>query len=105
MSERPYEIFRTDKTEEQLADILAYLEKTAGNKTVLNLIDQHEQAFAHLSRFPYLGVAPRRRTLAGRGYRMLVVGRYLLFYKVDEARRRIIVYGVFHGAQDYEKWL
>ena len=36
---------------------------------------------------------------------MLVVGDYLIFYKVYDAERHIVVHGFFHGARDYEAWL
>lgn len=100
-----YEIYRTDKAEEQLVDILAYVGEVAGRKAALDLLDRFERAFSDVARYPYLGVMARSRTLGRRGYRMLVVGRHLVFYKVDEAHRRVVVHGIFHGARDYEKWL
>lgn len=52
-----------------------------------------------------MGLVPRRRSLARRGYRMIAVDDYPISYKVYGAERHIVVHGFFHGARDYEAWL
>ena len=102
----PFTVNRADIVESQLADITSYLvARTGSTRAALDVLGRLEMAFENLARFPYLGVVPRRPSLSRRGYRMLVVGRYLVFYKVREDCREIMVYGIFHGAQDYESWL
>ena len=48
-------------------------------------------AFPLVPRFEHLGI--RRR----------VIGKYLIFYRVDE--QTVSVIHVLHGAQDYASWL
>ena len=49
------------------------------------------------------GAAPRDPTLRGQGYRFLVHGRHLIFYKVLRAQVR--VYRVVDGRRAYRGWL
>ena len=98
-------VLRADTADAQLADIVSYVAEVAGKRSAFNLLDRLEEACGSPGRFPRLGLVPRRRSLARRGYRMLVVGDYLIFYKVYDAERHIVVHGFFHGARDYEAWL
>lgn len=49
------------------------------------------------------GSAPRDPALRGRGYRFLLHGRHLIFYKVLRAQVR--VYRVVDGRRAYRGWL
>lgn len=100
-----YQVLRTDKADRQIRDEVLYLRDVSGTSTALALLERVESASGILAAFPFSGVVPRTPALARRGYRMLVVGKYLLFYKVDEAGGRVTVYGFFHQRQDYQAWL
>ena len=101
--EEPYEVLRAQTAEDQLRDIVLYLRDVSGsNDPALRLLDRVEQAMTLLSSFPRLGVVPGSPALAQRGYRMLVVGEYLVFYRVDDELRRVIVVGFFYKSRDYE---
>lgn len=104
--EEPYEVLRAQTAEDQLRDIVLYLRDVSGGSgPALRLLDRFERATTFLSSFPKLGVVPGSPALARRGYRMLVVGEYLVFYRVDDELRRIIVVGFFHKSRDYERLL
>lgn len=104
--EEPYEVLRAQTAEDQLRDIVLYLRDVSGsNGPALRLLDRIERAMTLLSSFPRLGAAPGSPALAQRGYRMLVVGECLVFYRVDDELRRIIVVGFFHKSRDYERLL
>ena len=47
--------------------------------TLLNEIDA---AILHLEEFPDMGVTPKNRRLANKGYKILIVNTYLVFYVV-----------------------
>ena len=101
--EEPYEVLRAQAAEDQLRDIVLYLvDVSGGNGPALRLLDRIERAMTLLSSFPRLGVVPSSPALSQRGYRMLVVGEYLVFYRVDDELRRVIVVGFFYKSRDYE---
>lgn len=52
----------------------------------LTLADKIEAELAKLATDPYLGKIPQDTHLAQLGYRVLVVGDYLLFYKIKSRR-------------------
>ena len=104
--EEPYKVLRAQTAEDQLRDLVLYLRDVSGsNGPALRLLDRFERAMTLLSSFPRLGVVPGSPALAQRGYRMLVVGEYLVFYRVDDGLRRIIVVGFFYKSRDYERLL
>ena len=104
--EEPYEVLRAQSAEDQLRDIVLYLRDVSGsNGPALRLLDRFERAMTLLSSFPRLGVVPSSPALSQHGYRMLVVGEHLVFYRVNDELRRIIVVGFFYKSRDYERLL
>ena len=97
-----YRIERTDKANDQLFDILTYIADDSGNvDTALHYLDKLEKAILNLHDFPYVGVQPRYSTLKKQGYRVLIVERHLIFYKVDEARTLVTIYAVVDARREY----
>ena len=96
-----YQIERTAKAEEQLYHIIMYREALAGANSALELLEQLETGIARLSEFPESGSPPRYSALRARGFRVLIVGKYLVFYKADRERKTVTVYAVVDGRRDY----
>ena len=56
-----YKIIRTDKTDEQLRDIIFYIAEDSGSiDTTLNYLDKVETEIGHLEEFPMSGSKPKR---------------------------------------------
>ncbi len=97
-----YRIERTAKTEEQIRDIVLYrAEITSSIDSALGLLDKLETGINTLSRFPESGAQPRYRALRARGFRVLIVDKYLVFYKVDHGQSLVTIYAVVDGRRDY----
>lgn len=97
-----YEIFRTDKANDQLHAIIRYIAEDSGSVDVaLRQLDELEKAIRNLETTPYLGSTPRYAILKRQGYRVLIVGRYLVFYKVDEEAKRVVTYAVVDARREY----
>ena len=97
-----YQIRRTDKAEEQLREIIFYIADDSGSVDIaLNYLDKIESAVKNLEEFPYSGSIPKYTTLRRQGYRVLAVERHLVFYKIDEAEKIVIIYAVVDQRQDY----
>lgn len=76
---RKYLINIIAAAEQDLAGIIEYIAND--NPTAaLKLVDEIQESILRLEDFPLSGVTPRNRRLARRGYRMLIVGSYLIFY-------------------------
>ena len=67
------------------------------------LLDKIDREVSRLSRFPLLGVVPRDERLQKRGYRVLIVDDYLIFYVFKGGS--VKVRRVIHGARRYDTLL
>lgn len=98
----PYKIERTDKANEQLRDIVLYRAEVTGNvDDGLELLDELEKQINLLASFPDSGAPPRYAALRARGYRVLIVEKQLVFYKVNRKTKTIVVHAVVDGRRDY----
>jgi toxin ParE1/3/4 len=50
---------------------------------------------------PYIGTEPKYNILKRQGYLVLILDKDLVFYKVDDDKRQVIVYAVVDQRQDY----
>ena len=50
---------------------------------------------------PYLGTIPRYPVLKRQGYKVLILEKDLIFYKINDDKREIIIYAVVDQRQDY----
>ena len=67
----------------------------------LNQLDFIESSVIKLKDYPKLGSVPRYQILKNQGYRSLIIQGYLIFYKVFEEERKIVLYSIFPDKQNY----
>ena len=48
------------------------------------------------------GSVPRYSVLRKQGYRVLVIERHLVFYKVNESEKIVTIYAVVDGRREYK---
>lgn len=97
-----YNIVRTDKADEQLREIIFYIADDSGSIDIaLNYLDKIEKAINRLEDFPMSGSVPRYSILRKQGYRVLIVERHLIFYKIDEDKKEIIIYAIVDSRREY----
>ena len=97
-----YKIVRTDKADEQLMEITFYIAEDSGSIDIaLNYLDKIEAAINDLEDFSMSGSIPRYSILRKQGYRVLIVERHLIFYKVDDNKRTVIIYAIVDGRREY----
>ncbi len=81
---------------------LVHLE-LVGPDSAREIIDRIYDALEKLQAHPQLGIACRDKQLASQGYRMLICGYYLCFYRL--IADTIFVYHIVDGRADYPKLL
>ena len=97
-----YRILRTAKADEQIRDIVFYRREVTGSAdSALSLLDKLEEGIWQLSVFPDSGAPPRYAALRARGFRVLIIEKHLVFYKVDHESETVTVYAVVDGRRDY----
>lgn len=98
-----YRIVRTDKADEQLREIIFYIADDSGSVDIaLGYLEKLEKAMNRLTDFPMSGNIPRYSILRKQGYRVLTVERHLVFYKIDETKKEVIIYAVVDGRREYK---
>lgn len=65
-------------------------------QAALRLMTRLQEKCPSLAEFPFMG----RRF--GDSYRVIVSGRYLVFYRVDEGGERVVIVAILHGARHYD---
>lgn len=100
-----YNIVRTDKSEEQLREIIFYIADDSGSTDIaLNYLDKIEKAIKNLEEFPFSGNIPRYSILRKQGYQILVE-KHFVFYKVNNKTKVVTIYAVVDGRQEYKNLL
>lgn len=96
-----YTVVRTDTADEQIRKIILYINENFGSEVALQKLDELEESIFHLGDHPDIGIIPRYGILRRQGYKVLVLEKNLVFYKVDEERKRVVIYAVVDQRQDY----
>ena len=96
-----YNIVRTDTADAGLRKIILYIAQNFGNDVALKKLDEIEDQIQQLGDNPDLGINPRYLVLKRQGYKVLVLEKDLVFYKVNEARKEVTIYAVVDQRQDY----
>lgn len=97
-----YKLLRTDKADDQLRDIIYYIAADSGIDIALKYLDTLEEAINRLQEFPNSESIPRYSILKKQGYRVVIVGNHLVFYKVDEDNKLVIIYAIVDGRMEYK---
>lgn len=101
-----YKIIRTEKADEQLRQIIFYIANDSGSiEIALNYLEKIEKAIKRLEDFPLSDSVPRYSILRKQGYRVLIVEKHLIFYKVNNNENVVVIYAVVDGRQEYRELL
>ena len=105
MDDDIYYLNYTPLAREDMLDILMYIsEELDAPQSAERILDKIESDLGRLRDNPYIAPVARDDYLASQGFRMLVSGKYLAFYKVYDTARTVIVYRVVYGKRNLE-WL
>lgn len=96
-----YKIIRSELVDNQIRSIILYIAESFGGDAAINALNELEHEINLLSDKPYLGVVPHDTTLRRCGYRVLVLKKNLVFYKVDESHNLIEIHAVVDQKMDY----
>jgi len=94
-----YSVIFTRSAEDDLdaiAEFIARDNPRAAHEWIATIKDRIDSLSSHPER-------NRRRPQLGRGYRILVVGTYLVVYRIE--RDSVYVMRVFQGSRDYGRFL
>lgn len=96
-----YSVIRTDVADSQIRNIILYIAEKFGNDAALEKLENLEKSILALGDNPNVGAEPRYLVLKRQGYKVLILEKDLIFYKVNERKKEVIVYAVADQRQDY----
>ena len=79
-----YKVMRTDTADAGIRKIILYVAQNFGNKVALEKLDEIEKRIIELGEDPYIGTSPRYLVLKRQGYKVLILDKDLVLYKIDE---------------------
>lgn len=97
-----HKIVRTEQADYQLRKSILYIAENAGDiEVALRYLSKVEKAIKRLEEFPNSGSYPRLSTLKRQGYRMLIVEKHIIFYKVDTKQLLVTIYAIVDNRREY----
>ena len=90
---------------EDLDEIFAYIATELQEpNAAMNLINEMEAAILKIPEFPYKWPIARDAILANKGYRMLPVENFAVFYFVDSEKEIVSIRRILYGKRNF-RWL
>ncbi|RRD94611.1 type II toxin-antitoxin system RelE/ParE family toxin [Clostridiales bacterium COT073_COT-073] len=92
---------RTELADSQIRHIILYLAEVFGSQVALQELQEMEESILTWEENPYIGSIPQYPVLKRQGYRVLILKKNLVVYKINEEGKEVILYAVVDGRQDY----
>ncbi|MBI4371524.1 MAG: type II toxin-antitoxin system RelE/ParE family toxin [Elusimicrobia bacterium] len=86
------------RAETDLVQIYDYIRRDSPAHAA-DWLDALDKTLSRLADFPHSGAVPRDQRLTSRSYRVVIIGEYLAFYRLQG--RRIEIHRVLHGRRRY----
>ena len=74
-------------------------------QAIRSFVKDFGEVLLRLEETPTIYGYSRDEVLRQREYRKFLIGRYVAFFKIDELRNTVEIYRIFHGTQNYTKYL
>lgn len=100
---RAYRLDILPPAQAELEEIAQIHLALSGPKAARDITDKIYAAMDQLTLFPLSGPAVRDEQLGAAGYRYILAGKYLIFYR--PLGDSVVIYHIAHGATDYPKLL
>ena len=85
-----YKVVRTETADAQIRKIILYVAENFGKEVALEKLEELEQNLLDLGLYPQKGVEPRYLVLKRQGYKVLILEKNLVFYKINEEKKEYL---------------
>ncbi len=96
-----YTVLKTDTADSLIRNIVLYVAEQFGNEVALEKLNELEESILKLGDNPYIGTEPRYTVLKRQGYKVLILKKDLVFYKINEDEKEVVIYAVVDQRQSY----
>ena len=101
-----YNVVLLPAAEDDYQEILRYFERQFDSQQAIrSFVKDFGEVLLRLEETPTIYGYSRDEVLRQREYRKFLIGRYVALFKIDELRNTVEIYRIFHGTQNYTKYL
>lgn len=83
-----FNVIRTDVADAGIRKIILYIAQSFGNDVALQKLDKIERRILEPGSDPYIGTDPRYLVLKRQRFKILILEKDLVFYKIDEDNKK-----------------
>lgn len=84
-----------------MTEIISSFVMLGSKQGAIRIKDKMNSAVGQILHFPYSGITVPELKMSKMGFRMVVVEKYLMFYKIFEDEKKVIFYRVLNGRTNY----
>ncbi len=84
-----------------LTEIISSFIMLGSKKGAIRIKEKINKAVKLVAAFPYSGVVVPEEKLEKSGYRMIIIEKYLMFYRIFEDEHKVVFYRILNGARNY----
>lgn len=100
-----YNVIMLPAAEDDYGEILLYFEKQFDSKQAIQtFVKDFGEVLSRLVENPNIYGYSRDEGLRQRGYHKFLIGKYVALFKIDEQKKLVEIYRIFHGSQNYAKY-
>jgi plasmid stabilization system protein ParE len=101
-----YNVVLLPAAEDDYQEILRYFERQFDSQQAIrSFVKDFGEVLLRLEENPTIYGYSRDEVLRQREYTKFLIGRYVALFKIDEPRNTVEIYRIFHGTQNYTKYL
>ena len=101
-----YNVILLPAAEDDYQEILQYFERQFDSQQAIrSFVKDFGEVLLRLEETPTIYGYSRDEVLRQREYRKFLIGRYAALFKIDEPKNTVEIYRIFHGTQNYTKYL
>lgn len=84
-----------------MTEIISSFVMLGSKQGAVRIKDKMNSAAEQIMHFPYSGITVPEPKMSKVDFRMVIVEKYLMFYKIFEDEKRVIFYRVLNGRANY----
>ena len=101
-----YNVIMLPAAEEDYREVLRYLDHRFESPQAIRTLNQRlREALENLRETPRMYAFSTDEVLRQRGYHKFLIGNYVALFQIDETNQVVEIYRIFHGSQNYAKYL
>ena len=86
---------------QDMTEIISSFSMMGSKNGAVRINNKINKATQRIALFPYSGITVNDNQLAKWGFRMIIIEKYLMFYRVFEDEKKVVFYRVLNGTSNY----